>query len=106
MSQRLPNGYDYQAGVLHIYTAATGRLVQTILPDPAVQAMPGIPAPPADSGTTKTVINYTQILWSPDGKRLALTFFVGHWTTTNTGNTTSVDYIIVTNSAPPSYRQR
>jgi hypothetical protein len=83
-----PSNYNYQAGVLHIYSAASGKLLQTILPDAAVLALPGIPLPSANvqpttsvSDTSKPIIDYTHILWSPDGKRLALTFDINHWVT-------------------------
>jgi hypothetical protein len=83
-----PGTYNYQAGVLHIYAATTGKLLQTILPDAAVLALPGIPLPSSDvqpttsvSDTTRPVIDYTHVLWSPDGKRLALTFDINRWST-------------------------
>jgi hypothetical protein len=83
-----PGNYNYQAGVLHIYAAATGRLLQTILPDQTVLALPGIPLPSANvqpttsaSDTSKPVIDYTHVQWSPDGKRMALTFDINHWST-------------------------
>jgi hypothetical protein len=83
-----PTNYNYQAGVLHIYSAASGKLLQTILPDPTVLALSGIPLPspnvqPATSvsDTSKPVIDYTHVLWSPDGKRLALTFDINQWAT-------------------------
>lgn len=81
-----PTNYNYQAGVLNIYSAATGKLVHTILLDPTVLALPGVPAPPANAqptsalaDTSKLVINYTNLLWSPDGKQLALTFYIRRW---------------------------
>ena len=86
-----PSSYNYQAGVLHIYTAATGRLVRTILPDATVLALPGIPAAPAPvqptsvaADTSKSVLDYTHVLWSPDGQQLALTYFIGRVMLTDT----------------------
>jgi hypothetical protein len=96
-----PSGYNYQAGVLHIYSAATGRLLRTILPDPTVLALPGIPVPPAGaqptstvSDTSKPVINYGNVLWSPNGEHLALTFYVGHVTTLSTATGIVNNYVV------------
>jgi hypothetical protein len=80
-----PSNYDYEPGVLHIYSSSTGRLIQTILPDAAVQALPGAPTPgnvqPESNGSdvSKTVLYYLQVLWSPNGKQLALTFYISRW---------------------------
>jgi hypothetical protein len=81
-----PSSYMYQPGVLQIYSVVTGQLLHTILPDATVHALPDSPASPADvnpgttiSGTSKTVLVYTHVLWSPDGSKLALTFAIMTW---------------------------
>jgi hypothetical protein len=78
----LADSYNYRAGMVNIYSTATGHLVRMIQPDPAILALPGIsslgtvrPASPG-ADTSKRAIGYRNILWSPDGKRLALTFVV------------------------------
>jgi hypothetical protein len=38
-----PSNYLYQPGVLQIYSAVTGQLLHTVLPDATVQALPGSP---------------------------------------------------------------
>ncbi len=84
-----PSGYEYHPGVIHIYDAATGQLVHTILPDDAIAATPGFPAPGpvTRQGTgpnvNKTVIDYGALAWSPNGKQLAISFFVNRWKDTN-----------------------
>jgi WD40 repeat protein len=76
------DNYSYQAGVVNIYSTATGHLVREILPDPAVLALPGISSlgtvrpVSASADTSKRAIGYHNVLWSPDGKRLALTFVI------------------------------
>ena len=86
-----PSSYNYQSGVLQIYSAATGRLVHTLLPDATVLGLPGIPSPPssvqpasANADTSKPVLDYTHVLWSPDGNQLALTFVILRWNTAGT----------------------
>jgi WD40 repeat protein len=78
----LPDKYDYQPGEVNIYSAVTGQLVRTILPDPTVLALPAVlplgkvqPAS-ANSDISKRDINYRDVIWSPDSKRLALIFVV------------------------------
>jgi len=81
-----PSNYIYQPGVLQIYSAVTGQLLHTVLPDATVHALPSSPSSPADVnpgttivGTSKTVLVYTHVLWSPDGSNLALTFAITTW---------------------------
>jgi hypothetical protein len=100
-----PTNYNYQAGVLAIYSAATGKLVHMILLDSTVLALPGIPAPPAnaqpnsaDSDTSKLVINYTNMLWSPDGKQLALTFWIGRWNAAVTVEVAAYQGLVLVNA--------
>jgi hypothetical protein len=81
-----PSEFNFQAGVVNIYSAVTGKLIQTISPDAKVLGLAGIPQPSPQvqptssaSDTSKPVINYTHVLWSPDGKELALTFYIDRW---------------------------
>jgi hypothetical protein len=86
-----PSSYNYQPGMLQIYSAVTGKVAHTLLPDATVLSLPGIPAPPssvqpatANSDTSKPVLDYTHVIWSPDGKQLALTFVITTWNTAGT----------------------
>jgi WD40 repeat protein len=81
-----PSNYIYQAGVLQIYSAVTGHMLHSVLPDAIVHALPDSPASPADvnprtaiAGSSKTVLVYTHVQWSPDGSKLALTFTIMTW---------------------------
>ena len=92
-----PTSYNYQAGVLLMYSAATGKLLHTILPDATVLALRNLPAAPAGAqpafggaDTSKLVLNYASMLWSPNGKQLALTFDVDHTTMVSNGEITSI----------------
>lgn len=77
-----PTNYQYEPGIVGVYDAATGRLLGAFQPDKPVQQVPGMPTPgsvtPAVSSadTSSQVVNYSDILWSPDGKKLALRFAV------------------------------
>lgn len=90
-----PTNYQYEPGVVVIYDAATGRPLDTFHPDKAVHDTPGVPTPgsvtPAASyaDTSEQVVDYSEVLWSPDGKRLALVFAVSTYrvVTSSTGNT-------------------
>lgn len=74
----------YAPNTVLIYAAATGKLVTRIAPDPPVlQELhvldpTDVPAPPAN-GLVPVLegvqLLYSAVLWSPDGRRLALPFF-------------------------------
>ena len=100
-----PSSYNYQSGVLQIYSAATGQLVHTLLPDATVLGLPGIPSPPssiqpasANADTSKPVLDYTHVLWSPDGNQLALTFVILRWNTAGTITTPAFAGLVLVNA--------
>src|SRR5260221_4159604 len=74
-------GTSQRAGLVTVYDASAGKVLATLHPDDAtvsaLQAFlrgltPGRSSPPADEITQAS--RYQHVLWSPDGKRLALTF--------------------------------
>ena len=81
-----PAGYSYHAGVVALYDAVKGVVTGTILPDPIIAAALGLKPPtiatprpfsaPDDHNTSQQVVDYSHVLWSPDGKQLAITFSV------------------------------
>lgn len=79
-----PTSYAYETGLLVIYSTKTGRGSAPLNLDASVDAAlhlqpPEIATPPADaqfSDTSKQVILYSQLLWSPDGKQIAIPFMV------------------------------
>ncbi len=81
-----PGMYSYHAGVIVLYDQTAGRVTNTIQPDPlittALQLTPpkiATPDPYAGVGnrdSSHQVIDYAHLLWSPDGKQLAVTFSV------------------------------
>lgn len=81
-----PTGYSYHAGVVVLYDAAKGVVTTTIKPDPIIGAALGLKPPaiatprpfsfPDDHNTSQQVVDYSHVLWSPDGKQLAVTFSV------------------------------
>ena len=81
-----PTGYSYHPGSMKVYDAANGDQTAALQPDPIIAAAlhltppvvatPDPNAAPSDRNTSKQVINYAHLLWSPDGKQLALTFSV------------------------------
>jgi hypothetical protein len=81
-----PAGYSYHAGVVALYDAAKGVVTGTILPDPIIASALGLKPPtvatprpfsaPDDHNTSQQVVDYSHVLWSPDGKQLAITFSV------------------------------
>jgi hypothetical protein len=86
-----PSSYNYQPGVLQIYSAATGQMIHTLLPDASVLTLPGIPPAPSpvqpaggSAITNKPVLDYSHFQWSPDGKQLALTFVILRWNSADT----------------------
>lgn len=84
-----PISYAYQPGVVALYSAATGALIGRVNPDPAItaalrltppqlQSYPDVKASPRGD-TSHQVISYDDVLWSPDGTRLALLFEVDYF---------------------------
>lgn len=81
-----PTGYSYHAGVVVLYDAAKGVVTDTIKPDPIIGAALGLKPPtiatprpfsaPDDHNTSQQVVDYSHVLWSSDGKQLAVTFSV------------------------------
>ena len=81
-----PAGYSYHAGVVVLYDVAQGVVTTTIKPDPILATVLGLKPPtiatprpfsaPDDHNTSQQVVDYSHVLWSPDGKQLAITFSV------------------------------
>lgn len=73
---------DHAPGIVDIYDTSTGRLVAQLHPDDAIRSNIRLPQsilnilPPKISPEDVLGFNYTHILWSPDGQRLAVTFDV------------------------------
>ncbi|HEU5440921.1 MAG TPA: hypothetical protein VFU88_16665 [Ktedonobacterales bacterium] len=73
---------DHVPGLVDIYDTNTGRLVAQIHPDDAIRSTIKLSQSildklPANIGPENLLgFNYTHILWSPDGQRLAVTFDV------------------------------
>jgi hypothetical protein len=69
-----------RAGLVTVYDAGSGKLLGTLHPDdaiaPAIQTFAQGVAPTATppAADIAPAIAYQHVLWSPDGKRLALTF--------------------------------
>jgi hypothetical protein len=79
------NNGGYFPGLVLIYDAATGALLARLQPDDAILAAlqdsraawgTSLVSQPAAAKLQFSRIDYQQVLWSPDGKRLALTFIV------------------------------
>lgn len=81
-----PASYSYHPGRIALYDAETGHPSATLLPDPIITAAldlkpPTIATPmpyasPYDRDTSHQAINYSHVLWSPDGKQVAVTFSI------------------------------
>ncbi len=85
---------DYVAGIVAIYDASTGHLSSWFVPDGDVlgalagSTLGALPPPQPNtsaraatqanraSGVKASIIYYEQVIWSPDGQHLALTFSV------------------------------
>lgn len=98
-----PTSYLYYPGIITILEVREGHLhlLGMLHPDPTILATLHLPPPSNVQGndTSKQIITYTYIAWSPDGRRLALTFrpadpflpsFVGVFVTDLNGTQTSV----------------
>lgn len=78
-----PGGYAYWPGRVDVYSVNSRKLLAQIQPDSSIIAALHLqppagatPAPSFGGDTSAPVITYTHLLWSPDGKSLALSFFV------------------------------
>jgi hypothetical protein len=72
-----PGFFQYHAGALQVYDATSGGLLSDYKLDDAVQPKLGLPAPPA--AQSPEVVFYDTISWSPNGRRVAVTFGAFHW---------------------------
>ena len=96
-----PNFYRYHPGVLQVYDATTGALLNDIKLDDAIQPKLGLPAQPA--AQSPRVIYYDTISWAPDGRRVALTFGAFNWVQNPCFNVgPAVTGIAVTDAFSPS----
>ncbi|HEX5441708.1 MAG TPA: hypothetical protein VFW76_12540, partial [Ktedonobacterales bacterium] len=81
-----PAAYAYHAGVIVLCDVASGSVTSRIKPDPIITAALGIKPPtiatpdPLSSqdnrDTSQQVVDYSHLLWSSDGKQLAVSFSV------------------------------
>jgi WD40-like Beta Propeller Repeat len=75
----------YEPALLNLYDGRSGALVRQVQPDAAVlEALQlgttsgSFATPTAPSGASEpSALAYWRLIWSPDGRRLALAFFVG-----------------------------
>lgn len=82
----IPSMYAYHPGIVTLYDVTKGKVIDTLQLDPIIAtaldlkpptiATPMTGANPTDSNTSKQAIDYRHLLWSPDGKQLAVTFWV------------------------------
>jgi WD40 repeat protein len=81
-----PGSYAYHPGIIALYDETTGKVANTIEPDSVIATAlhlkrPKIATPDPYAGvgnrdTSQQAIDYAHLLWSPDGKQLAVTFMV------------------------------
>ncbi len=81
-----PGMYSYHPGIIALYDQTTGSVANTLHPDTLIAAAlhlkpPTVATPNPYAGlgnkdTSQQVIDYAHLLWSPDGKQLAVTFSV------------------------------
>ncbi|WIG59243.1 MAG: hypothetical protein OJF49_001990 [Ktedonobacterales bacterium] len=64
------------AGKLALVDAATGRIIRTIKLDPLVLPL-AIPASVSSNPNNELEAGYGEMIWSPDGKEIAITFGAG-----------------------------
>lgn len=85
-AQSVPTIYSYHPGIIILDDITSGKQTSTLHPDDSIAAALGLKPPtvatpmsgvaPADRNTSRQVIDYGHLLWSPDGKQLAVTFTV------------------------------
>ncbi len=81
-----PSSYTYVPGLVTIYDTHSGKLIEQIQPDNAIEHAQSIAPPlyatPAAGvqNPSAAVIDYMQFLWSPDSRQIALVFSVREWT--------------------------
>ena len=86
------DNYQYAAGALAIFKARTGGLVSLLHVDNIIGKQitlkpPVVATPAAGSGAlTRPIIDYRQLLWSPSGASLALTFQITDFTSSTSAN--------------------
>lgn len=79
-----PTSYAYETGLVVIYSTKTGKASAPIYLDSPIDAAlhlqaPAVATPPVDArfaNTSKQAIAYSQLLWAPDGKQVAIPFTV------------------------------
>jgi len=81
-----PGSYAYHPGIIALYDQTTGKVMNTIEPDPLITTAlhlkpPKIATPDPYAGVgnrdaSQQVVDYAHLLWSPDGKQIAVTFMV------------------------------
>jgi hypothetical protein len=76
-ADNFPGSYQYHAGALQIYDATSGGLLGEYKLDDAVQPRLRLPTQPA--ALSPEAILYDTVSWSPNGRRVAVTFNAFHW---------------------------
>lgn len=77
-------------GLIHIYAAATGKLMQALQPDSVVLAQPPIAhdvAAATASGGTISTLTYHSLIWTPDDQALVMVFDLELQPNANAGST-------------------
>lgn len=100
--------YNYWPGYLAIYDTTTGKSVAQINLDLPIQQALHLTAPvdvtPANiipqGSVGSQAIQYGRLAWAPDGKRLAITFYVSELTSASRRNVTGILLIGADGSAP------
>ncbi len=76
-SQDCPQGSrSYQLGLVNVYDAHSVKLLVQVRPDGAILSML---RKQFSGAREKPVIIYDSVLWSPDGRQMALTFIAHFW---------------------------
>ncbi len=71
----LANAHSHARGIVILYDAATGKRIATLHPDQQLTSVARTLGISLATGSTP-YLRYQTIMWSPDGKHLALPFFV------------------------------
>lgn len=77
-------------GLIHIYAAATGKLMQALQPDSVVLAQPPIAhdvAAATASGGIISTLTYHSLIWTPDDQALVMVFDLELQPNANAGST-------------------